>query len=349
MLRIERSRKGLVRLAEPLLTEASITERYDLQEFIFNSPEHFFAEIDLDLFVLAKELAPSDEVQDRIDLLAIDRDGRLVILELKRGNHKFQLLQALAYAGMAAKWKPDDVLSLLTPERRAQFDDFIGIEVNAINREQRILLMAEAYDFEVLVAAEWLHETYGVDIVCCRLTLATDDATKTEYLSCTTVFPAPELAKQAVPRRAASRTSSPWSSWEAALSTLGNPAMHDFFKQEIDANQESYLPDKTLCYRIGGKRRFFLSARAAWAYCWQEGRFIGDSDFWRARLTQPEDVKPVKSGKALSFLLSTAGDFSAFQNAVTAELASAGWITALPDLEGSEEIVASKAAGAALD
>src|SRR5215813_10636353 len=345
MLRIERSRKGLVRLAEPPLIEASITERYDLQEFIFNSPEHFFAEIGLDLFVLAKELAPSEFVQDRIDLLAIDRDGRIVILELKRGNHKLQLLQALAYAGMIAKWKPDDFLSLLTPERRTQFDDFIGTEPDGINREQRVLLMAEAYDFEVLIAAEWLHETYGVDIVCCRITLATDEATKAEYLSCTTVFPAPELAKQAVPRRATS--SSPWDSWEAALSTLGNPAMHDFFKREIDANQESYLRDKTLCYRIGGKRRFFLSARAEWAYCWQEGRFAEDSDFWSAKLTRPESIKPVKSGRALSFVLSTAGDFSAFQNAVTTELVSAGWRADAADQPvGSEGIGAGKAASA---
>src|SRR6266481_4269883 len=48
-----------------------------------------------------------------------------------------------------------------------------------------------------------------------------------------------ELAKQAVPRRVASRTSSPWNSWEAALSTFGNPGMHEFFKREVDANQES--------------------------------------------------------------------------------------------------------------
>jgi len=88
---------------------------------------------------------------------------------------------------------------------------------------------------------------------------------------------------------------------------------------------------------------------AEWAYCWQEGRFIGDSDFWSARLTQPENVKPVRSEKALSFLLSTAGDFLAFQNAVTTELASARWIATGPDLEASDEVVASRAAAAAGD
>ena len=42
MLRIERQQKRFTRLDEPKLAEASITERYDLQEFIFNSPEQFF-------------------------------------------------------------------------------------------------------------------------------------------------------------------------------------------------------------------------------------------------------------------------------------------------------------------
>jgi hypothetical protein len=344
MLRIERPQKNFTRLREPTLAGASISERYDLQEFIFNSPEQFFAEIGLELFVLAKELSPSEVVQDRIDVLAIDRDGRLVVIELKRSNHKLQLVQTIAYAAMIAKWTPEDVLSLLTPQRRAQFDDFIGVEADAVNREQRILLMAEAYDFEVLIAAEWLHETYGVDIVCCRLTLATDEITQTEYLSCTTVFPAPELAKQAVPRRGGSRAPSPWSSWEAALSTLGNSAMHDFFKREIDANRESNLRDKTLCYRIGGKRRFFLSARAEWAYCWQDARFAGDYEFWSRAITRPESVKPVKSGKALSFVLSTANDFSLFHEAATNELLSVEWSLEISLPESDDEAAETRAA-----
>jgi hypothetical protein len=55
---------------------------------------------------LGSEVQPSDVVQDRIDLLGIDPNGAAVIIEIKRDSHKFQLLQALSYAGMIAKWEP---------------------------------------------------------------------------------------------------------------------------------------------------------------------------------------------------------------------------------------------------
>jgi hypothetical protein len=43
--------------------------------------------------------------------------------------------------------------------------------LDAINRSQRIILLAEAFDFEVLVTAEWLTDRYDMDIRCYRLAL----------------------------------------------------------------------------------------------------------------------------------------------------------------------------------
>ncbi|HEV2732194.1 MAG TPA: hypothetical protein VGV15_19360, partial [Terriglobales bacterium] len=125
MLRIERQNKRFVRLDQPTLKGVSITERYDLEEFIFNSPDQFFAEINQPLFVLGKEVPPSQDVQDRIDVLALDPEGTAVIIELKRGNNRLQLLQAIAYAGMIAKWKQEDFLNLLNAERREKLSDFV--------------------------------------------------------------------------------------------------------------------------------------------------------------------------------------------------------------------------------
>jgi RecB family endonuclease NucS len=113
MLKIERQTKSFLRLEEPTLAGASITERYDLQEFIVDSPKQFFAEIGLELFILGKEIKPSETVQDRTDILAIDQEGRAVVIELKRGNDRLQLLQAISYSGMLSKWQPDDFLELL--------------------------------------------------------------------------------------------------------------------------------------------------------------------------------------------------------------------------------------------
>jgi RecB family endonuclease NucS len=160
MLKIERQTRSFLRLQEPTLPGASITERYDLQEFIVNSPKEFLAEIGQKLFILGKEVRPSETVQDRIDILAIDQEGHAVVIELKRGNDRLQLLQAISYAGMLSKWQPADFLRLLDEERRKELiEKFLQVEEEEdINREQRIILVAEAYNYEALVGAEWLSE-----------------------------------------------------------------------------------------------------------------------------------------------------------------------------------------------
>jgi hypothetical protein len=86
------------------MAEAGILERKDLQRWIKNGAEAFFEEINEDeLIFIGEEVEPSDFVRDRIDLLAMDGEGNLVVFELKRHSHKLQLLQAIAYAGMLAK------------------------------------------------------------------------------------------------------------------------------------------------------------------------------------------------------------------------------------------------------
>lgn len=75
MLKINRTRQSFSPLATPSLAGASITERYDLQEFIANSPDAFFEEIGQKLFLRGKEVAPSKNVLDRNYVLLVDNEG----------------------------------------------------------------------------------------------------------------------------------------------------------------------------------------------------------------------------------------------------------------------------------
>ena len=342
MLKIDRNRRSFVQLDTPSLAEAAVSERYDLQEYISNSPEAFFGELGQDLFLLGKEVSLSAAVPDRLDLLAVDRQGRLVVTELKRGSHKLQHLQAISYAAMISSWSPDDILGMLSEDRQAALEDFLEEGTEGLNRRQRIILVAEAYDYALLASAEWLSERYGLDIQCCRIALARDEQTASEYLVCTNVYPAPELASEAAARgrvrNGAQQTSEiRWTDWESALSDITNEALAAFFRKELAAGRDGYLRKRCLRYHAAGRRRWHVDARRTSAYVWQTGRFVGDIEFWQARLSTPDSVQTVKRNTCLRFRLQSAEDFEAFRRAVGKDFEGVDWIMEPVETRGAED------------
>ena len=134
MLKVDRDSKSFAPLATPTLAQASISERYDLQAFICNSPNEFFGEIGQELFLIGEEIEPSSTIQDRIDLLAVNKEGASVVIELKRGNHKLHMMQAISYAGMISQWGSDDFLQLLDEGTHERLVDFLEVDVEEITR-----------------------------------------------------------------------------------------------------------------------------------------------------------------------------------------------------------------------
>jgi hypothetical protein len=326
MLRIDRKNKRLDNLTKSSLGQAGVLERSDLQEYIFNCPEQFFSELGLDLFIIGKEIAPSDSVLDRIDLLCLDKDGNAVIVELKRGENKLQMLQAIAYAAMISKWQPDDFKEGLGPDGLERLSEFLVHSSDDLNREQKIVLIAEGFDYSILISAEWLAEQYGVAIACCQLSLVSDQLTKSEYLICSNVFPNPEIAQQAAPRRRARQVSTgKWPDWESAIDDVQSPAVADFCRKEIEDGCENHLPSRVLWYRINGKRLLHMEIKRKHGYCWQYRRFANDEQFWKAKLSQPEKVEPINDGRSLRFYLTTTGDFIHFKEAIRDTFPNLTW------------------------
>lgn len=71
----------------------------DLQTAI----KHNIAAISPDTLVIAEEFGGWDDSKRRIDLLGIDRDGNIVVIELKRDETGAHMeLQALRYAAMVS-------------------------------------------------------------------------------------------------------------------------------------------------------------------------------------------------------------------------------------------------------
>ena len=168
------------------------------------------------------------------------------------------MFQAISYAGMIASWEPSDFLAFLQADQRERLqDEFLEVDIEEINRHQRLVL-AQQFDYSVLIGAEWLNERHTVDIICCRIALAMDVASGNEFLVCSNIFPAPEVAQQAIRRgpKGPGVSKPKWSNWDAALAAVTNHVVADYFKKEVEARQgiDCYLPKRILHYRIAGKK-----------------------------------------------------------------------------------------------
>lgn len=158
--------------------EQKILERSDLQRAL---REHIEV-LDDRLLVVAEEFG-GFEVRRRIDLLCVDRSGRLVVVELKRtedGGH--MELQALRYAAMVSAMTFDQLadtyegyLHRTAPSRaemaRASLAEFLDAGEDAVlERRVGILLVSAGFDPQITTTVLWLNDVYGLDITCVRLT-----------------------------------------------------------------------------------------------------------------------------------------------------------------------------------
>lgn len=170
----------LEKVAATTFAAEHVLERADLQRALR-------ARIDViadDLLVVAEEFGDFAGVNRRIDLLAVDRTGVLVVIELKRtedGGH--MELQALRYAAMVSTMtfdqlvetyerhlKQDDPAAAPTARMKlAEFLDEVGGEDTVLQRRVRIVLVAGGFDQQITTAVLWLGDVYGLDIRCVKL------------------------------------------------------------------------------------------------------------------------------------------------------------------------------------
>ena len=89
----------IVQLKETGFRDAGLSERYDLQRLLREQIEVIAS----DVLIIAEEFGEWEESKRRIDLLGVDRDGNLVVFELKRTEDGgFMDLQAIRYAAMVS-------------------------------------------------------------------------------------------------------------------------------------------------------------------------------------------------------------------------------------------------------
>ena len=169
--------------------ELGLHERYDLQEWIIDKPRILGEE----LLIITSEYAGFEDTLNRLDLLAIDREGTLVVIELKRDRADSTVdLQALQYASFCSTLTAEDIQELYSEfhdnrdgedrSREEVCDRFLSfletddIEIGddgwlqfELDNRPRILIAAGDFGTEITSPVLWLYEEYGVEISCVRL------------------------------------------------------------------------------------------------------------------------------------------------------------------------------------
>lgn len=173
---------SLTKVERTSFADESIHERTHLQAAL---RDHIDL-IDASLHVVAEEFGDFEGVNRRIDLLCLDRDCKLVVVELKRtadGGH--MELQALRYAAMVSTMTFTQVVRTFAKYRKSRgFEDHTEESARAdllnwlelgddeapvIPREVGLVLASEDFSQEITTTVLWLNEFHSFDIRCVRL------------------------------------------------------------------------------------------------------------------------------------------------------------------------------------
>ena len=103
---VDPEQSELETIEEQSFADLNVLERRDFQEWVVTRPEVLGEK----LRVIQSEYSKFAETRDRLDILAIDTDGKLVVVELKRDKADDTTdLQAIKYASYCATLTAEEV------------------------------------------------------------------------------------------------------------------------------------------------------------------------------------------------------------------------------------------------
>lgn len=200
MFRIDSSTNRITRLKEVRFSDLGFRERNHLQEWIANQPDVFGEE----LLVIQKEFDGFDDTRERLDLLAIDKQGNLLVIENKLDDSGrdvvWQCLKYASYCSSLSKAQVADIFGRYLDkccnggDPRQLICDFLGEEdfedvVLNPGNDQRLVMVAAQFRKEVTSTVLWLLK-HGVFVKCFKATPYQDG--DSVFLSMDQVIPLPE-------------------------------------------------------------------------------------------------------------------------------------------------------------
>ena len=158
------------------LAEAGFKERADLQEWIRLNPSILGPGVRMVTMEFDRWASLSGSHSDRLDLLGLGEDGRLVLAELKRdGAPNFVEMQAIKYAAYASRFTIETLSAchgaylrktdpaVTDDDAQAQLEEHCGGLDESLLAAPRIVLVAGSFPESVTASVVWLCDQ-GLDI-----------------------------------------------------------------------------------------------------------------------------------------------------------------------------------------
>ena len=204
MFRINLEGRESEAITEVDFSRLGLQERRDIQEWIIANPSI----LGDDLLIVGKEFSDFDRTSERLDLLAVASDGKLVIIELKRddtgSDAQWQAIKCASYLRHATA---NDIASMLANYGGMSETEAMGRllqhlqdeDFTRLNHDQRIILASHRFAPEVTSAVLWLNEKAQYDLIACvQLVPYHDSQLNALFVQASTIIPLPGVDKYVV-------------------------------------------------------------------------------------------------------------------------------------------------------
>lgn len=177
---IDKDSNKLIKVEKKTFKSLGLDERHNLQEWIAKEP----SSLGEDLLIIQKEFDGFADTKERLDLLAIDKSGNLVIIENKLDDSGRDVTwQAIKYASYCSSLSKSDVIEIYQKYLNDQclkesaadnlsdfFDnrDLKDVDIN-VGNGQRIFFVAANFRKEVTSSVMWLLNS-GLKMKCFKVT-----------------------------------------------------------------------------------------------------------------------------------------------------------------------------------
>lgn len=180
MFQVDQPANKLKKLEERKFSDLKLREREHLQEWLADMPEALGEE----LLIIQKEFDGFADTRERLDLLALDKEGRLVIIENKLDDSGRDVVwQAIKYAAYCSNLKKSEIVEIYqkyldryansesATARIIEFLDVETLEETVLNsgNQQRLIFIAAHFRKEVTATTMWLL-AHGIQAQCFKVT-----------------------------------------------------------------------------------------------------------------------------------------------------------------------------------